>query len=164
MWLIIGYGNSLREDDGAGYHLAEHLATELPPGAARVLAVHQLTPEHVLDLCAENVQRVVFIDVRRNQDQPVILNRLNPLMASGSCGHQMTPELLLQMTYTLYRRSPKAWLLTLPAHRMKVGETLSSATRCAITLAAGLVANLVSSTTDKSFSMVVKSTEVVKKS
>lgn len=139
MWLMIGYGNLLRQDDGAGYQVAEMLKKQLDPRAAKVLAVHQLTPELVLELAAENVERVLFIDARRGQDQPLIMRKLDPTLATGSCGHQLAPELLLHMAHALYHCSPQAWLLTLAAQQLDMGARFSHKTQAAITTAVTLI-------------------------
>lgn len=131
MWLIIGYGNRLRQDDGAGYRLAEILSAQLEPQQARVLAVHQLTPELVLELAAKEVSRVLFVDACRGQEKPLVMAKLDPARATGSCGHQLAPELLLHMAQSLYRLTLPGWLLTLAAEQMAVGESISPATRAA---------------------------------
>jgi len=147
MWLIIGYGNLLRQDDGAGYRAAEMLAKQLDPRSARMLAVHQLTPELALELAAEDVQRVLFIDARRGQNQPLIMRKLDPAVAKGSCGHQLAPELLLHMAHALYHRSPQSWFLTLAAQQVDMGEVFSAKAQSAIAAALSLVENLIAKTT-----------------
>jgi hydrogenase maturation protease len=56
--LVIGIGNPLRRDDGAGWWLARRAEPWLP--AAQLRTVHQLTPELAEDLAA--AARVLFID------------------------------------------------------------------------------------------------------
>lgn len=150
MWLIIGYGNRLRQDDGVGYRLAKILTTKLVPRQSpqdiRVLAVHQLTPELALELAAENVERVLFIDARRGQNKPLIMRKLDPAAALGSCGHQLSPQLLLHMTRVLYHRSPQGWLLTLVAQQLEMGDMLSRAAQSALTKALVLIGNLLGKT------------------
>jgi hydrogenase maturation protease len=58
-WLVIGHGNELRGDDGAGPSVARAVASWHLPGV-RTLAVHQLTPELAEDLA--QTKRVVFVD------------------------------------------------------------------------------------------------------
>jgi Ni,Fe-hydrogenase maturation factor len=57
--LVVGYGNPLRSDDGIAWHAAEQVRQELPD-AARVICVHQLTPELAEDVAAADV--VIFLD------------------------------------------------------------------------------------------------------
>jgi len=65
MILVIGIGNPLRQDDGAGWMLAERMAYALHAldAAARVLCVQQLAPEHAVDVVAADVTTVCFADV-----------------------------------------------------------------------------------------------------
>ncbi len=142
MWLIIGYGNRLRQDDGAGYRVAEILSAQLDSQRARVLAVHQLTPELVLELVAADVTRVLFVDACRGQDKPLVMEKLNQTAATGSCGHQMTPELLLHMAQSLYQCVPPGWLLTLAAEQLEMGETFSPTTRAACAAAVMMIESL----------------------
>lgn len=62
--LVIGYGNALRGDDGAGPCAALRVGARREGGrwggALRTLAVHQLLPELVDDIAGAG--RVVFID------------------------------------------------------------------------------------------------------
>ena len=143
MWLIVGYGNTLREDDGAGFRLAALLAAEISPHKARVLTLHQLTPELTLNLAHDDIDRVLFIDACRGQSKPLTMCRLDPFAAVGSCSHYLAPDVLLHMTHCLYDRTPSGWLLTLTAQRMGVGVTLSEGTTSAMSQAFALIKKLV---------------------
>ncbi len=63
MFLVIGYGNELRRDDGIGPRVARAVADWDIPGV-RALAVHQLTPELAVDIA--QAKEVVFVDVAAN--------------------------------------------------------------------------------------------------
>ena len=143
MWLIIGYGNQLRGDDGAGSLLAEQLQQQLPAERARVLPVHQLTPELALEIAAPAIDRVLFLDACRGQWEPLILTPLNPASASGSCGHQLSPELLLQIAAKLYGQAPPAYLMTLAASNLELGDPLSPATTAALPFALRQIQGLI---------------------
>lgn len=145
MWLIIGYGNRLRGDDGVGYRLAEELQCQLPADQARVLALHQLTPELALEIAATDIERVLFLDARRGQWEPLVLTPLDANTATGSCGHQLSPELLLRMAASLYGHAPAGYLLTLPAVDMEFGDRLSSTTEAALIFSLGQIRNLIAS-------------------
>ncbi|MFI5043071.1 MAG: hydrogenase maturation protease, partial [Acidimicrobiales bacterium] len=58
--LVIGYGNTLRSDDGVGWHAAALLAEDPRLAGVEVLAVHQLTPELALDMSRATL--VILID------------------------------------------------------------------------------------------------------
>ncbi|MCF6180256.1 MAG: hydrogenase maturation protease [Geopsychrobacter sp.] len=134
MWLIIGYGNPLRGDDGAGPIVAENLAeyfaqtqTTVQP---QVISTHQLTPELALEIKAPQIKQVLFIDVKRHQEVATSISPLQP-DACGSCGHQMTPQLLLQLSAQLYQRPRPGWLLTIAGHKFDFAERLSTSATAA---------------------------------
>jgi len=58
--LIIGYGNTLRGDDGFGWRAAEQLAASHSIGDVEVQTQHQLTPE--LAQTMSEADTVVFLD------------------------------------------------------------------------------------------------------
>lgn len=144
MWLLIGYGNRLRGDDAAGPLLAEQLAELLPKDQVRVLAAHQLTPELVEELIRPEIDRVLFVDVKREQPESVRLAPLAPLTAIGhSFGHQQQPELLIYTAQKLYKQTIPGWLLTLPGINFDFGEKLSQRTLSAFTQATIIIQELV---------------------
>lgn len=149
MWLMIGYGNTLRGDDGVGYRLAEELSQLLPAEQARVLAVHQLTPELALELAAADIDRVLFLDARRGQWEPLILTPLDANAATGSCGHQLSPELLLHLAASLYGHAPTGYLLTLPAIDMGFDDRLSPSAESALAFSLRQIRNLIATPTAK---------------
>jgi len=62
MRLLIGYGNTLRSDDGAGQKIA-NIVSEWNLPQWRSLSVHQLTPELALDIAQADL--VIFVDATR---------------------------------------------------------------------------------------------------
>jgi hydrogenase maturation protease len=124
--LVIGYGNTLRGDDGIGYQVAETIA-EWQLSQVRSIAVHQLLPELAADIA--EVEMVIFVDavVTVNPAQPDIT--ITPLVAGGDenfSTHIITPQLLLGLTQKLYAATPDAYLLTIPAIDFTLGANLSS--------------------------------------
>ena len=62
--LVIGYGNTLRTDDGVGRLAAERLADDPRLDGVRVIGRHQLTPELALDV--SQAALVVFVDASQS--------------------------------------------------------------------------------------------------
>jgi Ni,Fe-hydrogenase maturation factor len=58
--LVIGYGNTLRRDDGVGVRAAEMMAADARFTDVEVLTAYQLTPELSLDIATASL--VVFVD------------------------------------------------------------------------------------------------------
>lgn len=122
--LVIGYGNTLREDDGVGYRVAEQVAEWEVPGITAI-ACHQLTPELAVEIA--QCDRVIFVDA----SLPGMLTAptLAPLTAAHTPlleAHRSDPPGLLQLAAQLYDRRPQAWQMLLPTATMEFGETLSA--------------------------------------
>ncbi len=134
-FLVIGYGNTLRSDDGAGQRVAEKIAQWKLPGV-RSLALHQLTPE-----LAENIAKadaVIFIDaVATNSENPVSV-KIQQLQAEDentSLGHSCNPQGLLSFTQILYGKVIPAYWVLIPAVNFDFGEEFSSLTQRGIDIA-----------------------------
>lgn len=140
--LVIGYGNTIRSDDGAGQAVAEALATHALPGV-RTQTVHQLTPDLAADLAT--VDRVIFVDaVPWLEDTPptVQIQPLKPQLTNTSLGHHCEPAALLALSAALYNHVPEAYWVLIPAVSLEFGETLSEQTRLAVAIAINEVLKL----------------------
>lgn len=127
--LVIGYGNTLRSDDGAGQRVAEMVQGQGWENV-RSLCVHQLTPELAEEL--KEVELVIFVDAYlapENSECSSLTYELiqNPNSPSQNpqVGHTSDPRSLLALTYKLYGFSPSAWHILVPAVNLELGEQLS---------------------------------------
>ncbi len=122
--LVIGYGNTLRGDDGAGVRAAEHLGRLHPSWT--VLTMQELSPE-----VAEAVARaaaVLFIDASARATG-LELSAVLPDGAPGAWSHALSPASVLTLARTLYGRAPdRSFLLELAASSFAFSESLSPAT------------------------------------
>jgi hydrogenase maturation protease len=123
-WLVLGYGNTLRGDDGVGPAVARAVADWRLPGV-RALAVHQLTPELAAEVA--DAAQALFVDAAVGGG--VELQPLEPSAPRTGLGHVSDPQGLLALAQALHGRSPRAWLLTVPAPCVEFGETLSDEAR-----------------------------------
>ena len=134
--LIIGYGNPLREDDGAGWYVADRVAERLGD-AARVLRLHQLTPDLAADVAAADL--VVFVDARVVEiERGVLVEPVEPA-DSPARSHYCAPATLLATAQLLFGRAPTAWLVSIPAFALGFGEALTPSTRDAADEAVGTI-------------------------
>lgn len=120
--LVIGYGNTLRSDDGVGPHVAEAVARLNLPGV-RVLVDQQLSPEH-----AEAVARarlVIFVDAAIDAPDQVQWRRLEPGDSLQLLAHAADPRTVLALARDVFGQAPEAWWLTIPIRELGFGETLS---------------------------------------
>jgi hydrogenase maturation protease len=130
--LIVGYGNPLRGDDGVGPAVARAFADELAIDGVDAIACHQLTPELAERFAA--AARVVLIDAAAGRDAGAVsVIRLQPHPApSSTLGHHVEPAELLRLARTLYGRSPEAYLVTVGAGSLELGEGLSAPVTAAL--------------------------------
>ncbi len=123
--LIIGIGNTLRSDDGAGAAVCARVQEALGD-AVEVQIVHQLTPE----LCAPISQacEVIFVDAHAEPAAGTLnIVSVQPLAAEGLSAftHDFTPAALLAAARELYGHAPPALMVTIGAQSFELGETLS---------------------------------------
>lgn len=150
--LILGYGNTLRQDDGLGYLWAEQVQhqSQNAPGSLplKSLAVHQLTPD--LAAIVSEAQDIIFGDVVPGEapiapsshlkpvadtPQGLVLYRLQPIAHPGQLGHQSNPAHILALCQTLYGVQPPALWLLMPGEQFGYGETLSPLGQTSLQLA-----------------------------
>lgn len=123
--VIVGYGNTLRGDDGIGPRVAEAVAGWELPGV-RALAAHQLTPELAEPLAAADL--AIFVDARVDRaGEPTRVRPLEPAGVGAAIGHAGDPRALLALTRAAFGHHPRAWSITVPATDYAIGEGLSPA-------------------------------------
>ena len=148
--LVIGYGNTLRGDDGVGYRVAEAVVDWRLDGV-KALPCHQLTPELVEEMI--EVQQVLFVDAaiaqpnsqpdsQSNSQPGITLESLSPDEGVPFTTHTATPSALLALAQWLYQVTPIAYQLTIPAITFDLGETLSPITTEGKALALEQIRNL----------------------
>ena len=123
--LLIGYGNTLRKDDGLGFRVAEAVETWRVANV-KALPCHQLPPDLAADIA--EADRVIFVDATLPQDphSPIIVERLLPETGSPFFqGHHSDPKSLLCLSQALYGQQPIAYSILLPSWDMGYGESLS---------------------------------------
>lgn len=140
-FLVIGYGNVLRSDDGAGLRVAEAIGRWARPDV-HSLAVHQLTPELAVRLAV--AEFAVFVDARvAAEGDDVITAAIEPDASMGIRGHHGDPRSLLALARWLHGRSPCSWLLTIPGVEFSIGEDLSPTAARGIAVAVDRIARIV---------------------
>ncbi|NEP46212.1 MAG: hydrogenase maturation protease, partial [Okeania sp. SIO2H7] len=143
-FLIIGYGNTLRGDDGAGQRVVEMVA-EWGIEEVRSLPLHQLTPELADPISTAKL--AIFVDAYPDTNSQGL--QVQPLEVEegsgiGSTTHNCEPRSLLQMANFLYGSAPPAWWLLVPAVNFDFGEELSAVTQQGIAEALSKIKELIS--------------------
>lgn len=140
MDLVLGYGNELRRDDGAGPAVARAVARASWPGV-QAEAAHQLLPEHSVRVAAAD--RVVFVDATVEGAGAVLCRPLEPAPGMGQIlVHACDPAGLLALARHVHGRVPQAWLVTIPARDLALGEGLSPEVEAAVASAVAAIRRL----------------------
>ncbi len=148
-WLIIGYGNTLRGDDGSGPYLINQLRQSLPEGRAQLIDSQQLVPEMVEEIIQPDIAKVLFIDVKRNQSQLCLLTPLKSPVKESSVTHQVGPELLLSLAAELYAQRRHGWLLSLRGSHFAHSDQLSQDANQALEKALSLIRRILYAGSDE---------------
>ena len=149
--LLIGYGNPDREDDGVAWHILQALTIKLgleSPGSYEDefpehplidFAFHlQLTPEMAEDISA--YEYVCFVDAHTSSiPEPVRLIDVESEFQASPFTHHLTPQSLLSMCETIYRKMPDAALLSVLGHRFLFSRQLSEETERLVPQAVELI-------------------------
>ena len=129
--LIVGYGNTLRGDDGAGCVAAELLRDRIHCPEIEILSQPQLLPELMEPI--SRAARVIFIDATvSGRAGKVYRIPLRPAPACSRFTHHATPESLLAGAQSLYGHTPEATLYTIPGRNFELGQDLTPSVRRAI--------------------------------
>jgi hydrogenase maturation protease len=129
--LIVGYGNRVRSDDGAGPCAARRLF-ELGYNA---IEAHQLTPELAEEISSAGF--VIFVDA----DVTTAPGEIRVEAVAPEPGlapitrHSCTPAELLTLARELYGGAPEAALIRIGAASFDFGESISEAAGHAVELA-----------------------------
>ncbi len=128
--LVIGYGNSLRGDDGIGREVAQ-IVTGWNLPDVRSLSKHQLTPELAAELA--QVDLAIFVDASQSADKNAVeVRSLTPSSSIEFQSHFSDPEALLSLTQALFGTCPQAWWVIVPVTNFELGERLSPVAKLGI--------------------------------
>jgi hydrogenase maturation protease len=120
--LVIGYGNTMRSDDGAGVAIAEALDKELLEGV-EVRTCQQLHVEFISEF--SQYDRIILADTSVEGEE-VDLRKIRPTsrdyMASS---HHLGPELLLRLAEVTNLGQPELYLCMVRGKCFDYGEELS---------------------------------------
>jgi len=142
--MVVGYGNSLRSDDGVGPAVAARLAGDPRMAGVVIRSEHQLTPELAAD--ASGASLLVLVDAGTDEAPgEVSVRRLEPVIdgAGTAWTHHLDPSALVGLARELWGSAPPVVLVSIGPASLEVGEGLSEIVAPAVTRAADLVATVV---------------------
>ena len=152
--LILGYGNTLRRDDGAGAVAARLMADDsrLQRDGVEVREAYQLLPEMSLDMA--EVTLVIFVDAdAAGLPGSIEVHEIDPQAAArddadarsepGASSHHVGGGEIVALAATLGGRAPAAVAIGIGVADMGMGEGLSPAVEAALPRVVDIVADLV---------------------
>lgn len=139
--VVIGYGNTLRGDDGIGWRAVEALKRSGVAADTTVMAVHQLDPE--LARAVSEATLALFVDAaREGEPGEVRCVAVTAGAPDSAFSHQLTPAALLALARSLYGVSPAAFEITMCGERFEVCEGLSPICEAALPRLVTVLADL----------------------
>ncbi len=137
--LVIGYGNDLRSDDGAGRAVADALAERNLLGV-EVRSMSQLTPELTLEITGRAT--VVFVDADVDATEIRVRQVAAGPPGDGVMTHHGDPATLLTLTATIGPVPDDAIVISIPATNLEMGFEFSPPTAHAVEQAIDFIIEL----------------------
>ncbi len=137
--LVIGYGNDLRSDDGAGRVVADRIEALGLPGI-EVRSMSQLTPE--LSLQIAGTDRVVFVDASVEVAETTLVSVEAETAEGSAWTHYTTPASLLAMTGAVGSVPELAYAVVIPVEGIGLGSELSATAAAGVEEAVDLIIRL----------------------
>ena len=141
-WIILGYGNPDRGDDGVAWHLlnellvsegienAELFASDITDlnGKADIWFNFQLLPE-ISELVAK-YDRALFIDAHTGDiEEEINFQKMEPDFKHSPFTHHLAPSSCLAIAEAIAGKYPEAWLLSIRGYDFEFSRELSPKTK-----------------------------------
>jgi hydrogenase maturation protease len=127
--LIVGYGNSLRGDDGLGPLIAQQIADRPEPASVRIRVVRlpQLDISLVSDM--KDADTVIFVDARHDEDEnPVVVKSVTPQASVAFGGHSthcLGVDTLVTIIRDWYDTRQQCFLVMPKGYDFSIGDNIS---------------------------------------
>ncbi|HAF60821.1 MAG TPA: hypothetical protein DCK95_00665 [Anaerolineaceae bacterium] len=143
-FIILGYGNPDRGDDGVAYYILNKLIQKLAEKSTAlaefqetgILEINknvdiwynlQLIPEVSQDLA--DYENAIFIDAHTSEiPDDILITDISPHYQNSPFTHHLTPASCLDLADQLFGRSPRATLITIRGYRFDFSRELSPQT------------------------------------
>jgi hydrogenase maturation protease len=141
--LVVGYGNTLRGDDGVGWQVADRLRADPRLAAVAVKRCHQLTPELALDMSTAELVVLVDADEGLAAGTVAVAAVRRDTSARPRWSHHTDPAMLVAFTEELYGRTPRVVVVRCGVQSLDAGDGLSPAVEAAVPLVIDAIVELV---------------------
>ena len=122
--LLIGIGNGSRGDDALGWLFLNEIE-EKDPQKFDMEYRYQLQVEDA-DMISQ-YERVLFVDATEELiPKGFAIKKCLPARSYYFSSHVQSPETVLYLCKTLYRKAPEAFVIAIKGYRWELGEPLSN--------------------------------------
>ncbi len=121
--ILLGIGNSGRQDDGLGWAFLDKISSKLPPNFD-IEYRYQLQIEDA-ELIS-NYDQVFFVDAHKLiLDNGVIIEKCFPKETHHFSSHALPPETILFLAKTVYGKNPESYIIGISGEsfELKMGLT-----------------------------------------
>ncbi len=145
--LLVGYGNTVRGDDGLGPHVARHFRDWPAPPGVKVLVEELPQLDLMLIERLAGATLAIFVDARHDdRSDAVVIERHQPVEAGWSAGHSSHAvgiDQLLRAARDWYGRGPVCYAVLPKGYEFEFSETLTAQARRNAEAAIEAVATLI---------------------
>jgi len=143
--VVVGYGNTLRTDDGLGWYAADRLAGDPRLTGVTVLQRHQLMPELALDISAAAL--VVLVDASHALPAGAftVTQVEGASDATTTWSHHLDPPSVVALAHELYGRAADVFLVCCGVESCEMGDRLSPAVEAALPQVVDAVVEVIAS-------------------
>lgn len=130
--VVIGFGNDMRHDDGAGVVAVQRLADVVDHPRLTLMTVDQLTPELADDL--KDATHVIFVDAEAGiSPGRVDIHPVHTVDAqSKALAHTLSPDDLMAVCRGMYANTPRAIAVGIGISDIQHGRALSPVVHFAV--------------------------------
>lgn len=123
---IIGYGNTLRQDDGLGPGLIEKIRHETGPGIT-LECKQQLTPEDCLSFREKDI--VIFADATVDCEGPFCFYCIKPVFGISYSMSTYSPEMIMALSSMMSDKKTTGYVLAIRGYSFGMVDELSPEAR-----------------------------------
>ena len=143
--LIIGYGNTSRQDDGIAPEFIKRMEEILRKqniSNVQLISNSQLNLEDAHSISEKDI--VFFVDASAENIKDIIITKVRPIdSGSGYSLHSVSPGFILQLCHSLYKKKPAVYLVHVKGYEWEIKEGLSNNAKKNLNSAIELILKLI---------------------
>ncbi len=104
MRVVVGFGNTLRGEDGFGVDVVKELQNYTLENT-KLITAFQLTPELALEL--KEYEEIIFVDAAHSDNESYVLACNIETKTQNTLSHHISIQMIVSILNTLYKSFPK---------------------------------------------------------